>query len=355
MNQRKRTSVCYRLGIDLGSASIGWAVLRLDENDAPAYLIRLGARVFSDGRDRKKGSSLAVDRRLARQQRRRRDRMLRRKRRIIEALSEFGLWPQTADERLALQNLNPYELRARGLAEKLSCHELGRAIFHLNQRRGFRSSRKADKAADPENGLISSAIQSLQQQLTDSGCETVGAYLHRRLMNGEGTRARRFGEGAKTRYDFYVDRSMIAAEFDLIWSRQAPLHDGALPETARFGLRDVLLYQRPLKPVRPGRCSLEPQENRAALALPSVQRCRILQEVNHLRVRDHSTATERALAEAERDPILDRPAARLADQELRSLRNAVEVLRARPAEISRSGIEISQELQRRPHLLPERD
>jgi CRISPR-associated endonuclease Csn1 len=55
-------------------------------------------------------------------------------------------------------------------------------------------------------------------------------------------------------------------------------------EVAGTELKDVLLHQRPLKPVRPGRCTLLPDEERAPLALPSTQRFRIYQELNNLRL-----------------------------------------------------------------------
>lgn len=295
----------YRLGLDLGSTSIGWAVLRLNEQDVPDYLIRLGVRIFSDGRNRKDGASLAVNRRLKRQQRRRRDRLLRRKRRLIAALTEHGLWPKTTEERLRIRDLSPYELRARGLTEPLSSHEFGRAIFHLNQRRGFRSSRRTDKSAATERGQIKSAISTLYTKIRESGAETLGAYLYERLKRGEGARARRFGMGANATYEFYVDRSMIAAEFDRLWERQSSFNQASLPEAARSKIRDILLYQRPLKPVRPGRCSLEPSEERALLALPSVQRFRILQEINNLRVRERAGSDERPLTLQERNQILE--------------------------------------------------
>src|SRR5690606_29035395 len=54
-------------------------------------------------------------------------------------------------------------------------------------------------------------------------------------------------------------------------------------EQARLELRDILLFQRRLRPVDPGRCTFYPDEARAPLALPSVQRFRMYQEINNLR------------------------------------------------------------------------
>ena len=39
----------------------------------------------------------------------------------------------------------PYRLRAEALSRKLEPHELGRALYHLAQRRGFLSNRKSLK------------------------------------------------------------------------------------------------------------------------------------------------------------------------------------------------------------------
>ena len=89
----------YRIALDVGSTSLGWAILRLDNSGAPVALVRAGVRIFSDGRNPKDGSSLAVTRRAARAMRRRRDRLLRRKARIVNKLVEYGFFPADADER----------------------------------------------------------------------------------------------------------------------------------------------------------------------------------------------------------------------------------------------------------------
>jgi CRISPR-associated endonuclease Csn1 len=77
---------------------------------------------------------------------------------------------------------------------------------------------------------------------------------------------------------------MIEAEFDALWAKQSELNPALFHDTARDELKDCLLHQRPLKPVKPGRCTLLPDEERAPLALPSQQRFRIYQEVNNLRL-----------------------------------------------------------------------
>src|SRR5690554_5207901 len=102
----------YRLGLDLGTNSIGWAVLALGEAGRPISIEDCGVRIFSDGRNPKDKTSLAVARRGARSMRRRRDRYLRRRRKLLHALTELGLMPLDPSERKALAALDPYEIRS---------------------------------------------------------------------------------------------------------------------------------------------------------------------------------------------------------------------------------------------------
>jgi CRISPR-associated endonuclease Csn1 len=288
----------YRLALDLGSTSLGWAMLRLNANDEPCAVIKAGSRIFSDGRNPKDGSSLAVTRREARAMRRRRDRLLKRKARMMQTLIAHGFFPNDEWERKQLETLNPYALRAKGLDAALTPAEFGRALFHINQRRGFKSNRKTDKA-DNDSGALKTAISELRESLDAEKCRTVGEWLNKRLIDTSKPQEARtvrarfrqtkiLKDDGKTRieksYDLYIDRAMIEAEFDALWAKQNALNPSAFTEAARLELKDCLLYQRPLKPVKPGRCTLMPDEERAPLALPSQQRFRIYQEVNNLRI-----------------------------------------------------------------------
>ena len=307
-----RGKMRYRLGLDLGTTSIGWAMIRLDASGSPCAVIRAGVRIFSDGRNPKSGASLAVDRRLARSMRRRRDRLLKRKARMMRMLVEHGFFPRSAEERKELERINPYFLRAKALDQPLTPAEFARAIFHLNQRRGFKSNRKTDKK-ESTGSALKDAIKGVQSALDAGGVRTVGEFLYQRMLRGEPVRARyresrtQNAEG-KTRilksYDLYVDRAMVEAEFDALWAAQTGFDPLLYNAKAYTDIKDTLLFQRPLKPVKPGRCTLLPDEERAPLALPSVQRFRILQEVNNLRVTS-ADLTDRVLTKAERDIVVE--------------------------------------------------
>lgn len=281
----------YRLALDLGSTSLGFALLRLDEASNPCAIIKAGVRIFSNGRD-PDGNSLAVTRRMARAMRRRRDRLLRRKARMMHLLIEHGFFPKDPEARKALETINPYELRARGLDESLTPEEFARALFHLNQRRGFQSNRKTDKK-DNDNSALKSAIKRLRDALAEGQGRTVGELLFKRMQTGQTVRARYRESKAlkpdgKTKidksYDLYIDRAMVIDEFEALWSKQASLNPDIFCAAAYHELKECLTKQRPLLPVRPGRCTFMPEEERAPLALPSTQRYRMYLEANHLRI-----------------------------------------------------------------------
>ena len=304
-------SMRYRLALDLGSTSLGWAMVRLGADNQPCAVIKAGSRIFSDGRNPQDGSSLAVTRREKRAMRRRRDRLLKRKARMMRTLISHGFFPVAADKRKALETLDPFELRSRGLKSALSGPEFARALFQLNQRRGFKSNRKTDKK-DNDSGALKTAINTLRAALKSDNCATVGQWLFQRHQTGHTVRARYrqtkvTKDDGKTRidksYDLYIDRAMIENEFDALWAKQAELNSTLFTESARAELKDCLLHQRPLKPVKPGRCTLLPEEERAPLALPSTQRFRIYQEVNNLRILREGLKEE-ALTLTQRDVLV---------------------------------------------------
>ena len=288
----------YRLGIDLGTNSIGWAAIRLDENGNACGILDMGVRIFPDGRENSQsldplGQSLAVNRRIPRGQRRRRDRYLRRRSGLLDALTACGLMPPDVETRATIAALDPYPIRKRALEGPLSPYDLGRALFHLNQRRGFKSNRKARPKDDEKESR--EGLSALDIALKESG-QTLGEFLAPRHEQSEPVRFRP-GVG------LYPDRAMYEAEFNAIRKAQElhhHLHPGQWDS-----LRDIIFFQRPLKPVDPGWCLLEDGERRAARAMPSAQEFRMTQEVNNLRIRVDSEP-ERSLNDAERERVLQR-------------------------------------------------
>jgi CRISPR-associated endonuclease Csn1 len=293
-----------RYAFDLGTNSLGWAVYRLDAVGRPCELIDCGVRLFSDGRNPKDGTSLAAMRRIPRAARRRRDRFVQRRDWLMTLLIRHGLMPADETARKALEKLDPYDIRGRALDEPLAPHEIGRALFHLNQRRGYKSNRVADaKTDDKDKGKIATAAQQLEEKLHAGGFKTLGQYYASMPAGPDRqTRTRLNGKGTTAAYDVYPLREMLEAEFDAIWAAQAPHHPALLTEEARAIIRQAIFHQRPLKPPIVGRCTFFPQEFRLAAAHPLAQAFRIYQELANIKI-EEGLARPRTLTLAERDRL----------------------------------------------------
>ena len=118
----------YTLGLDIGSRSIGWALL---DGRKKASIVDIGVRVFPEGVDRDtKGAekSKNVTRREARGARRNRGRYKQRRNLLVKTLKSAGLLPEDKKESEELLKKEPYQFRAKGLDEKLSLFEFGRML-----------------------------------------------------------------------------------------------------------------------------------------------------------------------------------------------------------------------------------
>jgi len=179
VKNKTENSYPYRMALDIGTNSIGWALYSLDNQKKPCKIVDAGVRIFPSGRDHKTYTTLNTDRRLARLQRRQRDRYLQRRTYLLHLLKENELFPQDVFSAKKLASLNPYELRAKGLDEKIPLHHFGRALFHINQRRGFKSNRKS--GGDKESGLINKSVKDSQKTMKELGARTYGEFLWKRF------------------------------------------------------------------------------------------------------------------------------------------------------------------------------
>jgi len=156
----------WRLGLDMGTTSLGWSVFQLSQSGEIAALHDSGVRIFSDGREPSKngkvGDSLAVERRNARAIRRNNDRRISRKNALMNILVDFKLMPLNQSDQKSIERKNPYELRAAAIERKLEPYELGRALFNLGVRRGFKSDRKAGGEEDSD---FQKKILALRQEI----------------------------------------------------------------------------------------------------------------------------------------------------------------------------------------------
>jgi CRISPR-associated endonuclease Csn1 len=227
--------------------------------------------------------------------RRRRDRFKQRQAALLKYLTLAGFFPTDDEARRALAALDPYELRARALDEALPPAHLGRALFHLNQRRGFKSNRKTDRGRNDDAGMIRIGVARLHEQMAQEEARTLGEFLHKRRAGAADpnaiphVRTRIVAPEAETGkageiYDFYPDRQTLEEEFAAIWRAQALHHPAALTSERREQFYEIIFHQRPLREPKIGFCTLRPPEPRLPKAHPLFQRRRLLEELNALKI-----------------------------------------------------------------------
>jgi CRISPR-associated endonuclease Csn1 len=293
----------YVLGLDLGANSVGWAIIAQDGGQTTdGKRVLTGVRVFPEGVDKlntKKEKPRGQDRRLARGQRRMHQRRRHRRQKLLAVLRSAGLLPQDSGDLLNLLASDPYPLRAKGLDQRLGLHELGRALFHLSRRRGFKSNRKQEKSK--EEGDVAKETAELRRKIDESGGRTLGEYLARL---GEHFRHDSLeSERIRNRYTL---RSMYEVEFEKLWPAQVPHYPDVLTNELKEKVKDAIFFQRPLRfdPDVIGQCELEPGEKRCPRAHWVAQKFRMLQDINLLKVID-PTGEERPLNARERATLAE--------------------------------------------------
>ena len=293
----------YSLGLDIGTSSIGWAVLDLDKE----RIHDLGVRIFERPEDPQNGDSLAKPRRDARSARRR----LKRRRQRLNHLKQFFIdqniltkdqVEEVLDYRSDFNKLDVYELRAKALTEELSPEELLKVLYQIAKRRGFKSNRKVIEESDKEGGRVTSALKANEKFLADNNYTTVGDAL---------SRDEKFAPHKRNKRDDYTNsfaRDDFLRELEFIIKNQRKYALKNIPEQAIneliYGIDDgqatnvsAIMYQRPfmtreLIEKMVGNCTFEKDEKRAPKASYSFEMFRLASDLSHL-VFIHRDASKR--------------------------------------------------------------
>lgn len=134
------------LGLDLGDSSIGWALL-LEENDKPCDIIGMGVRIVPLDTDESdefsSGNKISKNRQRTQKRTMRKGyfRYVLRCRALTAELKKHDMFDETL---FNLPQLELWRLRAKAVTEPISLKELGRVLYHLNQKRRFKSDRRED-------------------------------------------------------------------------------------------------------------------------------------------------------------------------------------------------------------------
>ena len=216
------------LGLDLGTNSIGWAVVNEAENtNEKSSIVKLGVRVnpltVDELTNFEKGKSITTnaDRTLKRSMRRNLQRYKLRRENLIELLKEHGF---IDNETILSENGNrttfeTYRLRAKAATEEISLQEFSRVLLMINKKRGYKSSRKAKST---EEGQLIDGME-IAKQLYEKNL-TPGQLSLQLLQNGK-----------KHLPDFY--RSDLQEEFDRVWRLQCEYYPEKLTDNLKEELR----------------------------------------------------------------------------------------------------------------------
>ena len=270
----KPTDLNYRIGLDIGIASVGWAVLENNTHDEPFRIIDLGVRIFDTAEQPKTGASLALPRREARSARRRLRRRGHRLERIKKLFEAEGLINiEEFEARYKKTGLpDVYKLRYEGLDRRLTNDELAQVLLHIAKHRGFKSTSKAADGADSDTGEVKKSISANKALMQEKGYRTVGEmiYLDEKFhtdcpWNENGyilTPRNKSGD-----YKHTVLRDMLADEVMEIFKAQRALGNDAATEELERAYLDIMLSQRSfdLGPGAPSKYAMEGFEDRVGL------------------------------------------------------------------------------------------
>ncbi|MBI1317313.1 type II CRISPR RNA-guided endonuclease Cas9, partial [bacterium] len=295
------------LGLDLGTNSIGWALV----DHGNSTIVAAGVRIFKMGVIKEslgkgdKEESLNAQRRMFRQLRRQHFRRRLRKLLLLKELRKEGWCPMGAEQWEAFRKgkgyspdsvtrawfaLNPYELRARAVHEALEPHELGRVLYHLSQRRGFESSSRSVEA--DEDGVLFTGKDGktgINETRNALGKETLGSYLN--TLRPEPGKS--YVQSQARIRNRYTTRDMYADEFKAIWEFQKNLNPGLTEELRlKYGgykkrgdaMDGILFFRRPLRSQKGarGKCIFEKRKERCNASHPLAEQFRVWQFVNQV-------------------------------------------------------------------------
>ena len=309
------------LGLDTGTNSLGWAVVDRNEDDTYT-LIKKGDLIFQEGVKIEKGieSSKAAERTEHRATRKHYFRRRLRKIETLKVLIKYNFCPFLSEEELKLwhtrkiypkndefmcwqrtneeEGLNPYHCRHICLNETLDLsikanrHLLGRALYHLVQRRGFLSNRLDTSEDSNDTGAVKTSIKGLSEEMANAGFEYLGDYFYHLYSQ--------YGNQVRIR-NRYTDREQhYTKEFYAICAKQN-LQEECIKELAR-----AMYFQRPLKSQKQniGKCVFEKGKYRCIDSHPDYEEFRMLSFINNIKIQTPKDWELRPLNDEERAKIL---------------------------------------------------
>lgn len=329
MTRKQDNLGALTFGLDIGIASVGWAVL--GEN----HIIDLGVRCFDKAETAKEGESLNLARRSARLLRRRLRRRAWRLTKLSRLLKREGVIADANLFKNKIEKNTPvpkssWQLRVDALERQLNAEEWARVIYHLCKHRGFHwISRAEEKAAEGdskgEGGKVKKGLAGTKKLMQEKNYRTAAE-----MVLAEFPEAQRNKQGD---YSKALSRILLGDELKALFEHQRKLGNTFATEkleAAILGNGDhksgLFWAQNPalagsdlLKML--GHCTFEKTEYRAPKASFTAERHVWLTRLNNLRI--VVDGTTRSLNEAERHVALPLPYQQAGDLTYKQLRAAL--------------------------------
>ncbi len=317
----------YRIGLDIGITSVGWAVLSHDSNEEANRIVDLGVRTFDRAEVPDTGASLASERREARGTRRRLRRRRHRLDRVKKLFEDEGLISISNLESMfkTSKHANVYKIRYEALNGIINNEELAAILYHFAKHRGFKSNRKSE-ANNKEEGKLLKATNENKELLINSGYQTVGHMLYKdskfRAKDWNGN------EILMTRnktddYKNTILRDLLEEEIKIIFNKQREFGNRYTTKEFEHKYLEIFKSQRsfdqgpgnmPNGQPSPyggniiekmlGKCTFEKDEERACRATYSFEYFCLLQGINNLKIIMPDTSIRR-LTEDERRKLIE--------------------------------------------------
>ena len=301
------------IGLQLKNDSISYVIVET-EDKKEFNVITQGVRVFEPGVKLEKGKdiSLASERTEHRRARIYNARRRKRKINVIRTLLDYKLCPPVPEDELknwrnsklypsdsafnkwlsVSKGTNPYEDRMLAVTKKFDLNDederyrLGRALYHINQRRGYMSNRLA--TTEESDGVVKQSIDFITEQ---KGELTLGQYYYNRFVAGE-----------KIRGDYTGRLEHYQEEFDKICEMQE------LPREMKDALHHAIFFQLPLKSQKHliGKCPFEKNKNKAYKSHPLAEEFVMLQFLNNIKIKRPEDQNLRSLTKEEKESLKGR-------------------------------------------------
>lgn len=187
---------------------------------------------------------------------------------------------------------NPYELRAELATVRLDLsveenrYKLGRALYHIAQRRGFKSSKGETlssqlESENSEEGLKQSEserIVLLEKYMECHGFKTIGCAFNSLIKEGIRIRANEEFQAIRKQYKTEIVEILKAQGL----CENLKLYKGLTSERKGEG---TIFYKRPLKSQKGvvGKCTLEPSKSRCYISRPEYEHFRAWAFINNIR------------------------------------------------------------------------